>query len=49
MRQALAGMLWSKQYYSFDLGTWLKEHKAHPLHFASFPQMPKSGLVPYGK
>jgi len=35
MRQALAGMLWSKQYYSFDLGTWLKEHKAHPLHFAS--------------
>ena len=30
-RQALAGMLWSKQYYYFDLDTWLDEHKAHPL------------------
>ena len=26
MRQALAGMLWSKQYYSFDLNRWLREH-----------------------
>ena len=26
MRQALAGMLWSKQYYCFDLETWLQEH-----------------------
>jgi hypothetical protein len=31
MRQALAGMLWSKQYYHFDLDRWLKEHGAHPL------------------
>jgi len=30
-RQALAGMLWSKQYYYFDLDTWLGEHNAHPL------------------
>jgi len=30
-RQALAGMLWTKQYYYFDLDTWLKEHEAHPL------------------
>ncbi len=30
-RQALAGMLWSKQYYYFDLDRWLKEHHAHPL------------------
>ena len=30
-RQALAGMLWSKQYYYFDLDKWLKEHDAHPL------------------
>jgi len=30
-RQALAGMLWTKQYYYFDLDRWLKEHKAHPL------------------
>jgi hypothetical protein len=32
MRQALAGMLWSKQYFSFDAGRWLTEHGAHPLH-----------------
>jgi len=30
-RQALAGMLWSKQYYYFDLDRWLVEHEAHPL------------------
>jgi hypothetical protein len=26
MRQALAGMLWSKQYYSYDVDRWLSEH-----------------------
>ena len=26
MRQALAGMLWTKQYYYFDLDRWLAEH-----------------------
>jgi hypothetical protein len=31
MRQALAGMLWTKQYYGFDAGRWLEEHEAHPL------------------
>ncbi len=30
-RQAIAGMLWSKQYYYFDLDRWLTEHEAHPL------------------
>jgi hypothetical protein len=30
-RQALAGMLWSKQYYYFDLEQWLREHKSHPM------------------
>jgi Glycosyl hydrolase family 63 C-terminal domain len=30
-RQALAGMLWSKQYYYFDLNKWLTEHDAHPM------------------
>jgi hypothetical protein len=29
-RQALAGMLWSKQFYYFDLERWLTEHKRHP-------------------
>ena len=31
MRQALAGMLWSKQYYFFDLERWLDEHGVDPL------------------
>ena len=31
MRQALVGMLWSKQYYFFDLDIWLEEHDANPL------------------
>ncbi|HXX13380.1 MAG TPA: hypothetical protein VEJ47_00615 [Candidatus Eremiobacteraceae bacterium] len=30
-RQALAGMMWTKQYYYFDLDRWLDEHDAHPL------------------
>ena len=30
-RQALAGMLWNKQFYFFDLERWLIEHKSHPL------------------
>jgi hypothetical protein len=30
-RQALAGMLWSKQYYYFDLEQWLRAHGSHPL------------------
>ena len=30
MRQALAGMLWSKQYFYYDLETWLDEHGAGP-------------------
>ncbi len=29
-RQALAGMLWGKQYYYFDLDRWLREHDGHP-------------------
>ncbi|MDF0673644.1 MAG: glucosidase [Nitrospira sp.] len=32
MRQALAGMLWSKQFYFLDADQWLDEHRAHPLH-----------------
>jgi hypothetical protein len=30
MRQALAGMLWSKQFYHYDLDRWLDEHGADP-------------------
>jgi len=35
MRQAIAGMLWSKQYYFWDGDAWLTEHRAHPLHHGS--------------
>ena len=30
MRQALAGMLWSKQYFYYDLEQWLDEHGVTP-------------------
>lgn len=42
MRQALAGMLWSKQYYYFDADSWLEEHHAHPLHRGD-KQAPRNG------
>jgi len=32
MRQALAGMLWSKQFFFFDGDNWLGEHNSNPLH-----------------
>jgi len=30
MRQALAGMLWSKQYFYYDVDKWLEEHDVTP-------------------
>ncbi|MGJ0485744.1 MAG: MGH1-like glycoside hydrolase domain-containing protein [Methylomicrobium sp.] len=30
MRQALAGMLWSKQYFYYDVDKWLEEHHVTP-------------------
>ncbi len=30
MRQALAGLLWGKQYYEFDVHRWLREHGVNP-------------------
>ncbi len=30
IRQALAGMLWSKQYYELDVSEWLNEYKGGP-------------------
>ena len=32
MRQALAGMLWSKQFFFFDGDNWLDEHRSNPMH-----------------
>jgi len=31
MRQALAGMLWSKQFFYFDVDKWLEEHGIDPI------------------
>jgi hypothetical protein len=31
MRQAMAGMLWSKQYFFFDVDLWLTEHNEDPM------------------
>jgi len=30
LRQAMAGMLWSKQYFYYDLNVWLREHQVGP-------------------
>ena len=30
MRQSLAGMLWGKQYFEYDVHTWLSEHGVNP-------------------
>ncbi|MGF1570511.1 MAG: glucosidase [Nodosilinea sp.] len=30
MRQALAGMLWTKQYFFYDVDKWLEEHNVNP-------------------
>jgi hypothetical protein len=32
MRQALAGLLWSKQYYEYNVHRWLREHGVNPWH-----------------
>ena len=37
MRQALSGMLWSKQYYFFDVDKWLEEHGVDPFAAPSRP------------
>jgi len=42
MRQALAGMLWSKQYYYYDVGRWLTEHGLDLIR----PRMSASGAIP---
>jgi hypothetical protein len=40
MRQALAGLLWSKQYYEYDVHRWLREHGVDPWN----PRAPASSL-----
>ena len=40
MRQALAGLLWGKQYYEYDVHRWLREHGVNPWD----PNAPSSPL-----
>ena len=37
MRQALAGMLWSKQYFLFELDKWIKDHGGDPFSNVNGP------------
>jgi hypothetical protein len=38
VRQALAGMVWSKQYYGLDVEQWLTEHGVDPMAAAGGPR-----------
>jgi hypothetical protein len=37
MRQALAGMLWSKQFFFLDTDKWLQEHGVNPMRYSNSP------------
>jgi len=41
MRQALAGMLWSKQFYHYDVDKWLDERGSDPFK-ANRKQAPRN-------
>jgi hypothetical protein len=41
MRQALAGMLWTKQFFHYDVDKWLDERGSHPFNFKR--QAPRNG------
>jgi hypothetical protein len=43
MRQALAGMLWSKQFYHYDVDKWLEERGSDPFK-ATRKQAPRNDL-----
>ena len=48
MRQALAGMLWTKQYFGFDVNKWLEEHGADPM-LPACPADAEQRMVPHGE
>ncbi len=43
LRQALAGMLWSKQYFYYDLNVWLREHQVGPTSSPEIRQKVRNG------
>ena len=45
MRQALAGMLWTKQYYSFDLDRWIEGHDGRPSRNAEWAHMVNESII----
>ncbi|MCK6474237.1 MAG: glucosidase [Planctomycetes bacterium] len=44
MRQALAGMLWSKQFYYYDVHRWLREHGTAPRN-ESWPHLYNADII----
>ena len=50
MRQALAGMLWSKQYYYYDVERWLRRARRRPVRPERASQLgAQRRLVPHGQ
>ena len=47
MRQALAGMLWSKQFYFFDVNRWLEERGARPASRRRASRAPQRPVAPH--
>ena len=45
MRQALAGMLWTKQYYGYDLRVWLGEHATPASRNADWRHMVNENVI----
>jgi hypothetical protein len=43
LRQAMAGMLWSKQYFYYDLNVWLREHQVGPTSSPEIRQRVRNG------
>ena len=48
MRQALAGMLWTKQYFGLEVDKWLEEHGIDPLSPAQ-QEVSQRRVVPHGE
>jgi hypothetical protein len=48
-RQALAGMLWTRQYYYFDLDRWLTEHDSHPMVGLGQERLTQRSVVPHAE
>ena len=47
MRQALAGMLWSKQFYHYDVDKWLEERGSDPFKAIAQGCTPQRPLAPH--